>query len=233
LNRDHIGYAGGINLYSYVGSSPINGSDALGFSGSNGLLNFLAGLGDGMSFGATKHIRDFAFDLCGFKPNVDTGSGADFGGNLVGNAVTTVATAGAGAPAGALRGTGAFLEGVEGGTGLGILEGKAVQVSEKGLGLVEEHLARFGSYPENAAMIERLQQALSVGEKVTGADASFYVHEAYEATLMNRGIAYEAAHAAALERYGVSQFSVYAKEVVEALPSHFPNGFREFWGIIR
>lgn len=45
--------------------------------------------------------------------------------------------------------------------------------------------------------------------RVTGAEANFYLHEIAEGTLRARGMAYDAAHAAALEKYGVSNFSLY------------------------
>jgi hypothetical protein len=92
-------------------------------------------------------------------------------------------------------GTGAFLEGARGGPGLGRLAGRSIQVSEKGLAIVESHLVQFGDVPANAAMVARLQRALWGGTRIFGADASFYLHEVSEATLMGRGLSYEAAHA--------------------------------------
>ncbi|MCC6217303.1 MAG: hypothetical protein IT376_20770 [Polyangiaceae bacterium] len=56
-------------------------------------------------------------------------------------------------------GTGAFLEGAQGGAGLGRLTGRSIQVSERGLAIVESHLTQFGSFPENAAMVARLSCA--------------------------------------------------------------------------
>jgi hypothetical protein len=53
---------------------------------------------------------------------------------------------------------------------------------------------------------------------------SFYLHEIYESTLMNRGVLYEVAHPAALNRYGVSAFSVYHLDVILTTP-----GFNEHW----
>jgi hypothetical protein len=57
------------------------------------------------------------------------------------------------------------------------------------------------------------------------------MHEAAEATLMARGLAYETAHAMAIQKYGVSQYSVYHPSVVAALPQWFNNNWRTFWGI--
>ncbi len=134
----------------------------------------------------------------------------------------------------AARGTGAFLAGAgaEAGAGFGKLAGRSIQVSEKGLALVEGHLARFGPSVENAAMIDRLRAALSSGSRIAGADAVFYLHEASEATMMARGLIYDVAHAGALAKYGVSPFSVYAREVVAASP-HFSTspGWVRFWGL--
>jgi hypothetical protein len=131
------------------------------------------------------------------------------------------------------RGTGAFVEGAEGGAGLGKLAGRSIKVSEKGLTIVEQHLARpeFAGAPQNAAMIARLRSALSGGSRVTGADASFYLHEVSEATMMGRGLSYDAAHAAALGKYGVSPFSVYHPEVIQAHPGFFNSNWAAFWRI--
>lgn len=126
-----------------------------------------------------------------------------------------------------------MLEGaVAGGVGFGKLAGRPISLSAKGLAKVEQHLAQFGDVPENAAMIGRLRAALSGGGSITGADASFYMHELAEATMMGRGMLYDAAHAAALSKYGVSPFSVYAREVVAASP-HFSTspGWVAFWGL--
>lgn len=118
-------------------------------------------------------------------------------------------------------GTGAFLEGAQGGDGLGSLAGRSINASERGLAQVQEHLAQFGSHPPNDAMIARLSSALGNGEPVSGADASFYMHELTESNLMSGGMDYASAHAAALAKYGVSPFSVYAPEVIQKLPEFF------------
>jgi RHS repeat-associated protein len=156
--------------------------------------------------------------------------GAPIAGALESRAVgTTTAVVGKNL---ASRGTGAFIEGVGGGEGLGKLADKAIQVSEKGLAIVEEHLAQFGPVPENTAMIGRLRSALSAGERISGADASFYMHEVSEATMMGRGMSYEAAHATALAKYGVSPYSVYHPEVIQSLPSSFNANWLKFWGLL-
>ncbi len=106
-----------------------------------------------------------------------------------------------------------------------------VQLSEKGLSLVEGHLATFEADAGNAAMMGRLRSAFASGSKVTGADANFYLHEASEATMVGRGMSQPAAHAAALEKYGVSPFSIYHPEVIQANPEIFGTGFKNYWGL--
>jgi hypothetical protein len=129
--------------------------------------------------------------------------------------------------------TGAYMGGATGGEGFGKLAGRAINVSKKGLALVMDHLAQFGDNPDNDAMLGRLRSALADGSPIMGADASFYMHEANEATLMGRGMDYESAHAAALAKYGVSPYSVYAPEVIQAFPERFGPRWFEFWGIDR
>ena len=92
-----------------------------------------------------------------------------------------------------------------------------------------KHLAQFGEHGPNTAMIERLTKAL--GTRVTGADANFYLHEVAEATMMGRGVSYEAAHAAAIAKYNVSPFSLYHPEVIQQFPAMFNNAWRAFWGM--
>jgi hypothetical protein len=130
------------------------------------------------------------------------------------------------------EGTGAFLEGAAGGEGLGTLEGVSMEVTQDGLAQVEGHLAQFGEYGPNEAMLERLGTALSEGQPISGADAAFYTHELTESSLMQQGMSYEAAHAAALEQYGISPYAVYAREVVAQFPELFNDAWRAFWGLL-
>jgi RHS repeat-associated protein len=132
--------------------------------------------------------------------------------------------------------TGAYNEGAaDGGSGLGKLAGRSIQVSQKGLNRVKNHLSNpfFEEAPENQAVIGRLESAMANGRRVSGADASFYMHEVHEATLMRAagytGDAYAAAHQAALDRYGVSQFSVYHPDVIQQFSSRFGGAWRAFW----
>jgi hypothetical protein len=97
--------------------------------------------------------------------------------------------------------------------------------------MVEKHLAQFGDYAPNSAMIRRLRSALSQRQAISGADASFYMHEVAEATMMRRGMTYEAAHSGALNKYGVSPYSVYHPEVIAEFSELFNANWRGFWGL--
>jgi hypothetical protein len=111
------------------------------------------------------------------------------------------------------------------------LAGKSLNVSEKGLAIVEQHLTQFGDVPQNTAMIGRLRAALTEGRAISGADASFYMHEVAEATMMGRGMTHGAAHSGALAKYGVSPFSVYHPEAVKEFSSAFNSNWTSFWGL--
>lgn len=80
-------------------------------------------------------------------------------------------------------------------------------------------------------MLQRLEKALANGDKLTGADASFYLHGVAESTMMAAGMDYKAAHEAAFAKYNVSEFTVYHPEVVEALSQWFNSSWKEFWGL--
>jgi hypothetical protein len=134
------------------------------------------------------------------------------------------------------RATGAFRPGVKLEGGLGIFAERELTVTQKGLNLVKAHLARpeFGGAidPIENAMVQRLENALASGKRVSGADAIFYTHELAEATMMAKGILYEEAHAAALQKYGVSPLSVFHPDVIRSLPPGYLNyRWYQFWGI--
>ncbi len=115
--------------------------------------------------------------------------------------------------------------------GFGRLEGKNINVTQKGLDIITKHLSKFGEDVLNQAMLQRLETALKEGKTISGADASFYLHEATEATLMSKNISYKVAHAASLKKYQVSPYSVYASEVIQNNPELFNEKWFEFWGI--
>jgi len=119
---------------------------------------------------------------------------------------------------------------------LGKLAGKEFFITEENIRKIEAHLQRFseedGSMaPQNAMMIDRLKTALAAGCPISGADASFYFHELYEASLMDVGIDYPEAHSLAFAEYGVSPFSVYAPEVVQSFPELFNSHWFKFWDL--
>lgn len=138
---------------------------------------------------------------------------------------------GSGGGSNSIGGKGAYNGNVYDGNRLGTLEGKEISVSQKGIDIVKEHLSGEFSSPANDAMIERLEHALASGETITGADASFYMHELAEATLMSGGIDYVTAHRLALQKYDVSPFSVYHPDVIKKFSDMFNSLWKKFWGI--
>jgi RHS repeat-associated protein len=113
--------------------------------------------------------------------------------------------------------------------------GSGINVTEKGLDLVTEHLSRPGMDPAdyNDAMLDRLRTAMENGDRVSGADANFYMHEANEATTMNRGLSYPEAHKYALDRYGVIEFDLYHPDVIRQYPADFNSNWWNHWKISR
>ncbi|MVF13681.1 type VI secretion system tip protein VgrG [Ketobacter sp. MCCC 1A13808] len=130
--------------------------------------------------------------------------------------------------------------------GLGKLEGKQVNISEKGLNMVENHLKHFdvdGPVLENQLMVDRLRTALNDGKPLTGADASFYIHEVTEAakttrvtnqlgvpykTVANDYDLYQTLHWDSINKYEVSPFSVYHPEVINKVNNVTPGEFPHF-----
>ena len=78
-------------------------------------------------------------------------------------------------------------------------------------------------------MLARLKNALIEGRSIYGADASFYFHELRESQLMKGGLSYAEAHNQALAEYGVSPYSLYHPEVIEAFPDEFNNNWCNAW----
>jgi len=77
------------------------------------------------------------------------------------------------------------------GNGLGKLNGKSINVSEKGLNLVKKTYIPVWRYSRKPSDDKQNESALKNGQPITGADASFYMHEVAEATMMQKGIPYE------------------------------------------
>lgn len=132
----------------------------------------------------------------------------------------------------AIEGKGAYNGNVYDGNRLGTLEGKEIRVSQKGIDIVKQHLSGEFSSPTNDAMIERLERALANGETINGADASFYMHELAETTMMNAGMDYATAHFLALQKYDVSPFSVYHPDVIRMFSDMFNSLWKKFGGMI-
>ena len=80
-------------------------------------------------------------------------------------------------------------------------------------------------------MIQRLKDALQAGRTISGADASFYLHEVSESTMMGKGMSYNIAHSKALLKYQVSPFSVYHPEIISNISESFNSNWRSFWGL--
>ena len=115
--------------------------------------------------------------------------------------------------------------------GLGDVSGNTYTVTREGLDTVKQHLSEFPGHAPNTAMINRLETALGQGAKITGADASFYLHELKEFELMQAGMNYDLAHQASLNFYNVSPFSLYHPNVIQTFPSEFNALWKEFWGL--
>ncbi|MCT7975132.1 hypothetical protein [Laspinema olomoucense] len=118
---------------------------------------------------------------------------------------------------------------------LGNLAGLTDFIEAEKLKIVEQHLAQFeefpGEFPQNRAMLNRLNTALIEGRQISGADLSFYYHELKEEELMTKGLSYEEAHTTALQFYRVSPFSLYHPEVIQKFPDEFNKNWLNAWRI--
>jgi hypothetical protein len=94
-----------------------------------------------------------------------------------------------------------------------------IRITNRGVDVVEQHVARFGPDPANRAMIERLR-AIAAGQlPATGADRNFYSHELREFVRYRRrgfpigaGDDYDLwnnAHTATLEDYGLRELDAH------------------------
>jgi len=258
ITSDPSGFNGGLNWYAFANGNPIGFVDPMGLGavGESSVdmswfnaptpaeqqtQEVLGGFVNLVTLGVANLVTSAASgqDMAGNKLNFgdavqQTMENMEF----VASLAMALPTDGASLEAEALvdgaaaKGTGAFNPAFSGGgNGLGSLLGKEISVSQRGLNLVENHLAQFGDVEENTMMLDRLRGSLATGQKISGGDASFYLHEASEATMMGRGMSYDAAHAAALQKYGVSPFSVYSPQVIQALPGSFNQNWFKFWGL--
>ncbi len=69
------------------------------------------------------------------------------------------------------------------------------------LTVVTDHLSKLDPFGANDAMLQRIGSALESGSPLTEAQTNFMRHELRESELMNSGMSYEDAHAAALETH--------------------------------
>jgi hypothetical protein len=147
----------------------------------------------------------------------------------------------------AMGGTGEVAEGsIFEGDGFGRLTGREINPTLKGLDIIQDHIATMDYAAYNDMQIARIQGAIETGQKLTGADASFYMHEISENTIMRRMVggtesefpelwrqSYQTAHEMALMKYNVSRFTVYHPDVIRAYSTDFHFNYLDFWGISR
>ena len=111
-------------------------------------------------------------------------------------------------------------------------EEAAAGFTESDLSQVAEHLERPGMDPSpaNDAMIQRIEQALQDGRALTEGETNFMTHEMTEKALMDQGMSYEEAHAAAMETH--PPMKNYDPEVIQQFPEYFNNNWLRAWGLI-
>lgn len=85
LSEDPIGLAGGLNLYSFAGNSPLGARDPFGLDADwlDYSTDFFSGMGSALTYGATDYIQD----MMGTDDQVDRGSGMYFLGGIAGDFV--------------------------------------------------------------------------------------------------------------------------------------------------
>ncbi|MDB9308682.1 hypothetical protein PN471_08525 [Aphanizomenon sp. CS-733/32] len=113
----------------------------------------------------------------------------------------------------------------------GTLTNQEYDVEQEKVELVRKHISKFDEFLPSQKMIDRLQNALDLGQKICNSDASFYFHELKEAELMEKGYDWYTAHPMAIAHYGVSPYSLYHPEVIKAYPEDFNRNWRKAWGI--
>ncbi len=245
LSRDPIGFAGGLNLYSY-GNSPVQVVDPAGLRGGSFIegktgtpapnvplgqadLNFAVGAFTiiGLAEAAPGAVAAGGYLL--FRAGLrQAGARMMAMGSLEGAAGGAAVAGASGGVYGATNGSGGLRNPCGGPLSRGASQG--IRVSPKGYNLVRNHLNNMDEYPPNQVMLRRLASARDSGQRIHGGDANFYLHEASEATMMNRGLGYDAAHQAALQKYGVHDFAVYPREVVQKMSEWFNRGFLNYGG---
>ncbi|MCC7292916.1 MAG: hypothetical protein IT449_12715 [Phycisphaerales bacterium] len=98
LQRDPAGYLDGLNLYEFMGNHPPFGVDPLGLDWLDNLANFVAGVGDSLSFGLTAQVRSAiewgAYGGSWEDPMINPNSGYYLAGEIVEVTVEIAVTAG-------------------------------------------------------------------------------------------------------------------------------------------
>ena len=249
LSRDPIGHAGGLNLYEYANNSPTTFTDAAGLQ--PGGEKHAVFVGD-------YPLDPKAWVIVnGPQPSRRSSSGAGSddisllspydkmnlrllaktygldeqmvlaGGGFLATLALINSLRGGGGPRGA-TGPGGARNPCGGAISRGAQNG--IRVSPKGYEIAEAHVRSFGPHPPNEAMLLKLRQARDANERVYNGDANFFLHEVAEATMYKKkGWGWEKAHPAALQKYGVSDFAVYSKEVINKYSGYFSQGFKDFW----
>lgn len=122
-------------------------------------------------------------------------------------------------------------------TGFGLLVNRPIRPTQKGLDIIKKHLSNpfFDDFDgRNTLMINRIQNSIDAGAWLRDADAIFYTHEISEYTIMN-GVydltTYNIAHQAAIAKYQVSDYAIYAREIIELFPKNFNPAYHKFWNI--
>jgi RHS repeat-associated protein len=103
--------------------------------------------------------------------------------------------------------------------------------SDSNLANITQHLDNIGAldHPPNAAMLERLQEAISSGRPLTPGETNFMIHELTESSLMDRGVEQDMAHQMAGEMHRT--FANYDPEVIKQYPEWFNSNWRAYWNI--
>jgi RHS repeat-associated protein len=94
ISEDPIGFGGGdVNLYAYVGNSPIDLYDPLGLDAWSDAADFTAGFGDTISFGGTAWVRSLWIQQFDLGDVVDHSSGWNLAGRKTAYVYDAVSTA--------------------------------------------------------------------------------------------------------------------------------------------
>jgi RHS repeat-associated protein len=233
LNPDPLGFSGGMNFYAYANGNPASMADPAGTDASS--VSTSAN-GDTITYQPNSTPQDLS-DPFGIKA---AQAALDAENDWFGKTMDALAYAGAFVDMMKNNFGQTFLGTTPQQTDIallgfapefGVAEGGGVQLTQQGLDVVGNHLAQFDEFAPNTQMMQNLQEAFDAGQPVTGANANFYLHETSEAAFMGNGLSYDAAHAAALEQYGVSPFSLYTPEVIQANPTLFNNAWRTAAGL--